>query len=315
MENNFIFPACENIEKKSDRKTWFWTDCLDVAKKSGCSLGTIEFWLVYKIRVYETHGDYKFCIAGVDKLAKDIGVTPKQIEIALMDACKTGKLYHIWCDKKVYRNKTKIYVTKDWLNERGLNPQFLTLKARGGKNTHYITGTALESGEVVNVKSIKTKGETLETKVQTLETKGETLEFPHMNKYNRISIKECNTNIVLDKSKKDVVKNRKVDENGVVVGGNVNTERAYELWEEIMGQPCKRNRWNGNAGYNMMRAKNKGEEWLRKMLILARECKKDPKADFRAKNVANLFELQKNQDFVLDWARQKVIKKNNVVEL
>lgn len=138
-----------------------------------------------------------------------------------------------------------------------------------------------------------------------------------LNKEKLIISKEIN--VIRPKSETTIIKknikNRKVNENGVVVGGNVNTERAYELWEEIMGQPCKRNRWNGNAGYNMMRAKNKGEEWLRKMLILARECKKDPKADFRAKNVANLFELQKNQDFVLDWARQKVVKKNNVVEL
>ena len=110
-------------------------------------------------------------------------------------------------------------------------------------------------------------------------------------------------------------KNRKVDKTGKVVGGNVNTERAYELWEEVMGYPCKRDKWNSGAGYNMVRAKNKGEEWLRKMLIIARECKSDPKADFRAKNIANLFDIQKNQDYLLDWARQKVAKKPNVVRL
>ena len=100
-----------------------------------------------------------------------------------------------------------------------------------------------------------------------------------------------------------------MDENGKVKGGHPLTERAYELWEEIMGQPCKRDQWNSKAGWNMMRAKNKGEEWLRGMIIIARESKKDPKADYRASHVANLFDLQKNQEYVLDWYRKKQLEK------
>ena len=104
-------------------------------------------------------------------------------------------------------------------------------------------------------------------------------------------------------SKETKQKLRVVDKDGKVRGGHPLTERAYELWEEIMGLPCKRDQWNSHAGYNMMRAKDKGEEWLRRMLIIARECKKDTKADFRATHISNLADLQKNQDMLVDWAR------------
>ena len=100
------------------------------------------------------------------------------------------------------------------------------------------------------------------------------------------------------------------DGEGRVVGGNVLVERAYALWEEILGQPCKRDKWNSQAAWNMMRAKAKGEEWLRGMLMIVRECKKDPKADFRTKNIANLADLQKNWEYALDWYRQQRFSKS-----
>ena len=116
--------------------------------------------------------------------------------------------------------------------------------------------------------------------------------------------------IVSKETKQKPKKLRVVDENGEVRGGHPYTERAYELWEEIMGQPCKRDQWNSRAGWNIMRAKNKGEEWLKGMLVLARECKKDSKADFRASHVANLADLQKNQEYVLDWYRKKKLEED-----
>lgn len=98
---------------------------------------------------------------------------------------------------------------------------------------------------------------------------------------------------------------RVVDDAGNIVGGHPYTEKAYALWEEIMNQPLKRDNWNSIAGYNILRDSKKGEEWLRKMLVISKACKADPKADFRAKNIANLVELQKNWEFLIDWARQK----------
>ena len=98
---------------------------------------------------------------------------------------------------------------------------------------------------------------------------------------------------------------RVVDDAGKVVGGHPYTEKAYAIWEEIMNQPLKRDNWNSIAGYNILRDSKKGEEWLRKMLVISKACKSDPKADFRARNIANLVELQKNWEFLMDWARQK----------
>ena len=205
--DDFVFPACENIEKKSDKKTWFWTECLEDAKNSGCKMGTAEFWLVYKIRVYETHGDYKFCVAGVDRLASDIGVTVEQVKVALMNACLTGKLFHIWSDKKVYRNKTKIYVTKQWLEEKGLNPENLVIKEKGKRNTHFVSGSVLENGEISEVRMQETKCQNVETKCENVETKCENVVSPRMNKYKRISENEL--------SKKERSYDEILDENEV----------------------------------------------------------------------------------------------------
>ena len=110
---------------------------------------------------------------------------------------------------------------------------------------------------------------------------------------------------------------RIVDEKGEVCGGNPYVERAYALWAEIMDCPIKRDRWNSMAARNLMVSKDKGEDWLRKTLMLCKKAKQDPKADFRAKNIANLADLQKNWEYVIDWARQKagVRSKPNIVDL
>ena len=153
------------------------------------------------------------------------------------------------------------------------------------------------------------------------------LEKPILEYSNKdISNKEISkntTNVVLDKSEEVLegqvvqqdTKNRKVNEKGEVVGGNVLVERAYELWEEIIGYPCKRDRWSSNAGWNMMRAKNKGEGWLRKMLELVRECKKDTKADFRASHISNLADLQKNQDYLKGWYLKQIEENNTSADV
>ena len=97
---------------------------------------------------------------------------------------------------------------------------------------------------------------------------------------------------------------RVVDENGKISGGNPYSERAYQLWEDIMGTPLKRSQWNTMAGYNMLRAKDKGEQWFREMLVLLLACKKDSKSDYRARNIANLSDLQKNYEYLIDWGRK-----------
>jgi len=122
-----------------------------------------------------------------------------------------------------------------------------------------------------------------------------------------------------DGQEKSLVKadSRVLDEGGRVVGGNVLVEKAYALWEEVLGQPCKRDKWNSQAAWNMMRAKAKGEQWLKGMLIVVRECKKDPKADFRARNIANLADLQRNWEYAMDWYRQQVSiqQESNIIRL
>lgn len=186
MENeNFVFPACENVERKEDLKTWFWTECLESAKRAGCKVGTTEFWVAYKIRVYETHGKFGFCVASIETLAEDVGVSVEQATKALRNLCSRGKLFHIWCDKRVYRNKSKLYVTREWCEERGVDPTNLLVLERGKKNEK-----VLGSGSQTDSRESETDSKESEPDSKELETDSKELESPLMNKYNRISKNE-----------------------------------------------------------------------------------------------------------------------------
>ena len=186
MENdNFVFPACENVERKEDLKTWFWTECLESARRAGCKVGTTEFWVAYKIRVYETHGKFGFCVASIETLAEDVGVSVSQATKALQNLCIRGKLFHIWCDKKVYRNKSKLYVTKEWCEERGIDPTNLLVLNKGKKNEKVLGGSPQTTS-----REVETTSKEVETTSAEAETTSKEVESPLMNKYNRISKNE-----------------------------------------------------------------------------------------------------------------------------
>lgn len=174
-----------------------------------------------------------------------------------------------------------------------------------------------DNGETPKIASLKPKGLAEKPKCSKQKKVDKKTEVPLEGKKEerKVPLKEKSA----DGQEKSLAKpdSRVVDESGRVVGGNVLVERAYSLWEEVLGQPCKRDKWNSQAAWNMMRAKAKGEEWLRGMLIIVRECKKDPKADFRAKNIANLSDLQKNWEYAMDWYRQQVTveQEKNIIQI
>ena len=181
--NAYIFPACENVESKHDKKTWFWTECLNDARSVGCKVGTTEFWTIYKIRVYETHGSYGYCVAGIDKLAEDVGVSPDQMKRTLENLCRKGRLFHIWCDRKVYRNKTKLFVTKQWCEERGINPEMVKVLAKGKKNENSLALKATSENVETTSENVVFEKATS----QNVEATSENVVSPLMNKYKRIS--------------------------------------------------------------------------------------------------------------------------------
>lgn len=105
---------------------------------------------------------------------------------------------------------------------------------------------------------------------------------------------------------------RTIDENGKICGGHPFIEKAYMLWEEIMGKALERNEWDSKAAYNLMRAKSKGEMEVRKALSVCLKAKVDSKADFRVKNIAGFVDLQKHWNRVIDYARQRVLSENDL---
>lgn len=137
----FFFAPSENIEGEKDKKLWYWQECMKIAAESGAKMGTLVFWVVYKIAVYEEHGKFDFCTAGPARLAEDLEVSEKQIRWALQRACSTSvwqgrvkkskkqQLYHIFCSQRVYRNKTGIYVTKHWLEKHNIKSDKISILA------------------------------------------------------------------------------------------------------------------------------------------------------------------------------------------
>ena len=348
MDNDFIFPACENIENKEDEKTWFWTEALECAKESGCKPGTMEFWVVYKLRVYETHGRYKVSVASIDTLAEDLGCSSEKIKNTLSNLCVKGRLVHIWCDKKVYRNKTKIFVTKRWCKEHNVDIEQVKVLPHG-KNNEQIFNEKTTSGNV------ETTSGNVETTFINVETTSGNVVYPYMNKYNnkykRMSINNNKEKRFVKPTIEEI--QARCDEMGydidaesffnyyeskgwvvgktpmknwraALAGWNARNNKksqvkhttnslvGFELWEEIMGAPMALTRENVSASEKLVQ--ENGKDGLRNIILLARECKKDSRADYRASHIANLNDLLRNWEYLVDWARQKGIGGKSEVE-
>lgn len=445
-EEFFLAPS-ENIEGKKDKKLWYWEECMKIAADSGAKLGSLVFWVVYKISVYEEHGKFDFCTAGPARLAEDLGVSEKQIRWALQRACSTSvwqekekkpkeqQLYHIFCSQRVYRNKTDIYVTKHWLEKHNIKPDKISILAH---NKHPEQRLDREDGRY---KILPVEGELVEKSVvlddeDANETTPKSVVFDettpksvdttpksvvgievdlNRNKLKRMSeslnklksskedggeppkdgVKQDKRNplveaayeqwdLVVGKAitarkqynrwacnrlikRKDVgldkvlavlpyVKQaegvqfapqvRSFEEleqkwdklqswierqslNWTSPSGEIEQDKdsasivekensselavlqnpAFQIWTEVMGVPLSATRVNDEAGQILLR-KCKGEDGLRKVLRACLKAKQDPKADFRARNIANLSDLQKNWDYVIDWARQQVGKQS-----
>lgn len=172
------FPKSETIENECDKKIWWWKECIEDAIESGLKMASNEFWVYYKLRVYETHGRYGFSVASVERLAEDTGLTVDQVMNALRELREKGIIFHIVCDKRVYRNRTKIDVTNRWCEERGLD---VTKFIAGNRSLDGIP----QLGEVTKTeqKPNKAVGESTEAVGESTGSVGESTAFPLMNKY------------------------------------------------------------------------------------------------------------------------------------
>lgn len=88
--------------------------------------------------------------------------------------------------------------------------------------------------------------------------------------------------------------------------GDVRVNEAMELWSSIIGYEQKESASNRRAGYNIMRSKNKGRDWLIKMLHLLKEAQKDK---YSGIHISNLAELQIFYEKLLAWEASRYAQK------
>lgn len=102
--------------------------------------------LVYqRIRFWETDGKYGFMVEGEQSMSEYfVGSTPEQIRTCLKNLQKKGLVFHVQCDQRVYRNKTKIWMSAVRLAGASTAVEAIKVLAKNQKNTSELTEHPLE---------------------------------------------------------------------------------------------------------------------------------------------------------------------------
>lgn len=94
--------------------------------------------------------------------------------------------------------------------------------------------------------------------------------------------------------------------------GNLEINEMFDKWEEFFGYKPKSSRQNRFAVYNMLRAKDKGKDWLINTMKILREAQKDRFAGKDVNGVADFADLQRNYDKIWKWGSSKIRQKQQV---
>ena len=89
----------------------------------------------------------------------------------------------------------------------------------------------------------------------------------------------------------------------------------FDIWQQMFGYMQKNSLQNRRAIYNMLRAKDKGKDWVINTMKILKESKKDRYAGKEVNGASNFSDLQRNYDKIWDWGSRKYqelsqIKKN-----
>lgn len=88
--------------------------------------------------------------------------------------------------------------------------------------------------------------------------------------------------------------------------GNSSINEMYEIWEEKFGYKPSNSPNNRRAVWNMLRAKDKGKEWIMSLLDILVEAQADKYAGAKVGGISDFADLQHNYSSVLKWqANQK----------
>lgn len=91
--------------------------------------------------------------------------------------------------------------------------------------------------------------------------------------------------------------------------GNVEINWAFNTFYDMFGYPMKRTARNTHAVWNMLRAKDKGKDWLVQMLnlwYLSRNDKYSPR-------ISDFYELSQKHDKLMEWGQRAALAKQTEV--
>lgn len=117
-----------------------------------------------------------------------------------------------------------------------------------------------------------------------------------------------NTNVLsLDTSVETVKSNNETSVQKTTYGSE-RINQAFTWWHETFGYELKPSQANRRAVWNMLRAKNKGEQWVKQMLALLAEAKKDKYSGIR---IANYVDLQRDWEKLMAWGSARYEQKTS----
>lgn len=128
-----------------------------------------------------------------------------------------------------------------------------------------------------------------------------------INIYNKTILKEDNITNKLVIGDSPTKMSDLVDEAVKKSYGNEEINYFFSLFARIFGYEMKQTQANRRAVYNFIRAKDKGPEWLEKIMILwynSREDKYSPR-------ISDFADLQSKQNALMEWGQRKSMNKKS----
>jgi hypothetical protein len=92
--------------------------------------------------------------------------------------------------------------------------------------------------------------------------------------------------------------------------GNQEINEMFDKWKEMFGYKPKNSKQNRFALYNMLRAKDKGKDWIIQTMVILREAQKDKYAGAVILNIADFYTLQQRCDIIWKWGSGKALRNN-----
>lgn len=94
--------------------------------------------------------------------------------------------------------------------------------------------------------------------------------------------------------------------------GNAEINEMFDIWQQMFGYMQKNSSQNRRAIYNMLRAKDKGKEWVINTMKILKESKKDRYAGKEVNGASNFSDIQQNYDKIWDWGSRKHQELNQI---